>query len=333
VNSAESGEDRGKYDVLVVGGGPAGLSAALVLGRCCRRVLLCDAGAPRNTGTRGVHGFLSRDGTTTAELRRIGREQLRPYDNVELRDTQVWAVRTEPGPVGDGFVISMRDGTEAFGRKLLLATGVVDDLPPIAGLSERWGNSVLPCPYCDGWELRGQRLGVLGRGPDALALTRSLTCWTQHVTLFTNGPTDLTDDEEHSLMCNGVQLAREPVRALTGPGTSLTYVELEGAPPIPCEGLFVSAGQRQKSPLVTALGCTVNASGRVITGEHESTNIPGLYVAGDASGNVELAIVAAAEGAEAAFAINRSLVREDFALRTVRARVQQTQNATASPPG
>ncbi len=297
------------YEAIVVGAGPAGLSAALILGRCCRRTLLCDGGEGRNSASRAIHGFLTRDGIPPAELRRIARQQLEPYRSVEVREAQVTdAVRT-----AEGFQVLLASGERLHTGKLLLATGVTDELPPLPGLAPRWGQSVFPCPYCDAYELRGRRLGVLGRGPAAVAQCRALTTWSQHLVLFLDGRADLPASDRRALGDHGVQIVSAPLRALEGPGTSLESVRLESGEVVACEALFLSEGQHQRSPLVAQLGCRIVDGCAVRTNEHESTDIPGLYVAGDASENLQLAIVAAAEGAEAGFAINRSLVRESFA--------------------
>src|SRR5687768_7612451 len=146
------------YDVLIVGGGPAGLSAALVLGRCRRRVLVCDAGRPRNAASHGLHGFLTRDGIKPSEFLEIARQQLRPYDTVELKQTEVTSARR----LANGFELTLANGESVSARKLLLATGVVDELPALDGLPDFYGRSVFHCPYCDGWEVRDQPLAIYG---------------------------------------------------------------------------------------------------------------------------------------------------------------------------
>jgi thioredoxin reductase len=296
------------YDVAIVGAGPAGLSAALLLGRCCRRVLICDAGPPRNAASRSLNGFLTRDGISPQELRRAGRAELARYETIEVRETLVADVSRR----GDGFELVLADGGRARARKVLLATGVVDELPAIAGVPELWGRGVFPCPYCDAYELRGRALGVLGRGESALALCRALTSWTDAITLFSDGPPELGEVDLGALRALGVAIVRERVQAVEGADGRLRRVLVAGAPPVACEGLFVSAGQHQRSPLVERLGCTLGPHGTVTTDRHGVTEVPGVYLAGDASEEVQFAIVAAAEGATAAFEINRALVRERF---------------------
>jgi thioredoxin reductase len=297
------------YEAVIMGAGPAGLSAALILGRCCRRVLLCDGGEGRNARSLALYGFLSRDGTPPVELRRIAREQLARYRNIEVRDATV----TDVGRTSSGFVVRLATGETVHTGKLLLATGVVDELPPIPGLAERWGRSVFPCPYCDAYEFRGRPLGVLGRGAGAVAQARALTTWTERVTLFLSpgGVPAATEADRRELATRGLRIVERPIRALEGSSPGLEGIRLAEDELVACHALFLSQGQHQRSPLIEQLGCPVGEGGCAVnTKEHESTDIPGLYVAGDASKNLQLAIVAAAEGAEAGFAINRALVRE-----------------------
>jgi thioredoxin reductase len=227
---------------------------------------------------------------------------------VELRETVVADVSRQP----DGFQLLLADGTVERSRKLLLATGVIDELPAISGLPAFWGNGVYPCPYCDAYELRGRPLGVLGRGDAALKLCRALTSWTDDVTLFSDGSPELGDEDLAALRNAGVDIIRGRVRAVEGEAGRLGRVLVEDGPPVTCEGLFVSAGQHQRSRLVERLGCSPGPSGTVETDRHGVSEASGVYLAGDASEGVQFAIVAAAEGAMAAFEINRTLVRERF---------------------
>jgi thioredoxin reductase len=306
-STCDSMTDRASYEVVIAGGGPAGLSAALVLGRCCRRVLLCDGGRPRNVNASKVHGFFTRDGVAPHELRRIGREQLATYRNVSLLDLVVCDAKRE----ASGFSISLSDGSQVFASKLLLTSGLVDVLPPIAGLPELWGKGVFPCPYCDGWEVRRQRLAVYGRGSKGLSLCRALTGWSHDVHLFSDGPCELSPAERRGLLQRHILIHEERVVRLEAREQRLEAIVLENGSSVERDALFISAPQQQQSPLAEKLGCSLER-GVVQTDEWQSTDVAGLYVAGDASRDVQLAIVAAAEGARAAFDINRALVRDAF---------------------
>jgi thioredoxin reductase len=296
------------YDVIVVGGGPAGLSAALILGRCRRRVLVCDAGRPRNAASHGLHGFLTRDGIGPADLLRIGREQLRPYNSVEVREVEVAGARC----FDNRFEVTLSDGTRLRSRKLLLATGVVDHLPEVAGIEEFYGRSVFHCPYCDGWEVRDQPLAIYGRGEQGRGLALELTAWSDDLVLCTDGPAGLLAEDLKRLAEHSIAVREDRIARLEGTDGVLERLVFTNGETLARRALFFSAGQHQRSDLAAKLGCEFTDKGAVLTGEYETTNVPGLYVAGDASRLVQLAIVAAAEGAKAAFAINTALLKEDF---------------------
>src|ERR1044072_4199573 len=295
------------FDVIIVGGGPAGLSAALVLGRCRRRVLVCDAGAPRNSSSRHLHGFLTRDGINPMELLSIGRDQLRPYETVELRQATVTDAKKSPS----GFEVWLENGERVHTRKLLLATGVVDHIPELEGLRELYGSSVFHCPYCDGWELRDQPLAVYGQGESGAGLSLELTLWSDKLTLCTDGPAGLTDEERQRLAHHNIPVREEKITRLEGDSGKLERIVFANGEALAASGMFFSTGQQQRSDLPAKLGCEFTEQGWVSTSDYEATNIRGLYVAGDASCFVQFVIVAAAEGAKAAVAINKELLRAD----------------------
>jgi thioredoxin reductase len=306
-------QSESSFDVVIVGGGPAGLSAGLILGRCRRRVLICDTGRPRNAIAREVHGFLTRDGVEPSEITRIGREQLRNYETVTFREIEIVDAARE----GKGFLTTAVDGTTLISRKLLLATGVADRLPRVPGFDPLYGTSAFHCPYCDGWEVRDQPLAVYGPGRRGYGLALELTVWSRDVVLCTDGPSGLAPDERTRLSRLRIPLREEVVLGFEGTDGLLERVVFEGGPPLARKALFFNVGERQASGLARKLGCEFTEKGAVATGTHEKTNVPGLYVAGDASRSVQLAIVAAAEGAEAAFAINTALIEEDLAAEEI----------------
>lgn len=297
------------WDVIVVGGGPAGLSAALVLGRSRRRVLVIDAGRHRNRSAEAMHSYLSRDGTPPREFLAICRGQLAPYDCVELRSGEVADARRH----GEGFEIVL-DGRLERARRLLLATGVVDHVPKLEGIERFYGRSIHHCPYCDGWEWRDRALGVYGRGDaEGAGLALMLKQWSADVVLCTDGPAEMGRKRREQLAKHVIPVREERIAKLEGSDEGrLERIVFSDGGALARDALFFNTGQHQRSPLAERLGCIFTDKGGVAVGEHEvQTSVPGLYVAGDASRDVQLVIVAAAEGAKAAFAINHSLLEED----------------------
>lgn len=298
------------YDVIIVGAGPAGLSAALMLGRCRRSVLVCDTGRPRNAASLALHGYLTRDGVAPRDLLALGRQELERYETVEFRPLEVvdasWCKDEKR------FEVALASGERVRSRKLLLATGVVDNLPEVDGIRELYGKSVFHCPYCDGWELRDQPLAIYGRGERAHGLTLELMVWSRDLVLCSNGPCELEDRQRERLARNGIAVREEPIARLEGREGILQHIVFESGERLPRRGLFFTEGQFQQSHLSTGLGCEFNEKGTVRTGKYETTHLPGLFVCGDASRRVQWVVVAAAEGAEAAFAINTDLLKDEI---------------------
>jgi thioredoxin reductase len=297
------------YDCIVVGGGPAGLSGALMLGRCRRTVLVCDVGEPRNAAAAGLHNYLTRDGIRPSEFLRLAYEEVRRFLTIEFRRTKVVAAERTPS----GFTVVCADGSRHNSRKLLLATGVVDELPEIEGLEELYGTSVHHCPYCDAWEWRDQPLAIYGRGEEGPALALGLTVWSRDLVLCTDGPGDLSEEALEQLSKAGIEIREEQVLRLEGREGKLERIIFDEGPELFRRALFVCAGQHQQSDLARKLGCRFTSKGAVNTGSCEATDVPGLYVAGDSSKDSQFVIVAAAEGAEAGMAINKALLKEDLA--------------------
>jgi thioredoxin reductase len=280
-----------------------------MLGRCRRSVLVCDAGEPRNGQSAGLHGFLTRDGVSPGEFLRLARQDLARYPTVEFHPGEVVEARR----TSSGFSVVCDGGLRLSARKLLLATGVVDEIPDVEGVRELYGKSVHHCPYCDAWEWRNQPLAVYGRAEPGAALALGLTVWSDDVVLCTDGPSGLSAEDERHLDRAGIEVRENRVARLEGRNGLLDRVVFAAGDPLYRRALFLCTTKRQRSQLATQLGATFNAKGTVDTGSCEVTNVPGLYVAGDASKDIQLLIVAAAEGTEAGVAINKTLLKEDLA--------------------
>ena len=290
------------YDVVVVGGGAAGLSAALVLVRARRTVVLVDAGTPRNATAARMHGFLSRDGMPPHDLVAVGRSEISGYGGVLIDDT---VVRAEPG-----FHVRLANGSPLSARRVLVATGLRDQLPDIPGLVERWGRDLLHCPYCHGYEVRDQPLGVLGGTPDAVQQALLVRQWSPDITLFphTYAP---TAEQREQLASRDIRIVEGTVTRLVVANDQLQGVEL-GSTVIPRTAVFVRPLFVPNSDLLTGLGCEVDENGWVIHDPTGRTTVAGVWVAGNAADPRAHVITAAGEGSAAAMALNADLVDEDL---------------------
>lgn len=301
----------GKWDVVIAGAGPAGMSAALVLGRACRRVLLCDTGTPRSWASKEMHAFLSRDPVSPARFRDISRTQVLKYPGVTFLPHEVTAARRS-GPL---FRVELAGSASVRTRKLLIATGLFDIVPRIPGIDDLFGHSVFQCPYCDGWETRDRRIAVYGKGQRGFEMARAITAWASDIVLLTDGRSGYTADMRRQLDRNHVRLIEARVAHLEGTRGQLSAVVLRDGERVSRDALFFDTPSHNQSKLAQSLGCSFGRDGGVLCGDYEATSVPGVYVAGNIIRDVQLSIVAAAEGARAAFGINRALTREDWGRR------------------
>jgi thioredoxin reductase len=296
------------YDVVIVGGGPGGLSAALALGRARKRILLCDAGPRRNAAAVHVHNFVTRDGTPPEEFRRVARQQLATYPNVEVRDVRIESIT---GTRGAFQVALATERIEA--RRVLLCTGMIDETFPIDGFRELWGRSIFQCPYCHGWEIRDQRWAYLGRADDAkhvVPFSLMLRGWTRDVVVFTGGAFEIPADGRAAFDAAGIQLETAPITRLVANEQGLEAVVLANGTQVACDALFAHPKQRQVE-LVAALGLALDDDGYVaVDPMKRETSVAGIYAAGDLTTRMQSALTAAALGQQAAAMINVELTME-----------------------
>jgi thioredoxin reductase len=292
-------------DVLIVGGGPAGLSAALILGRCLRRVLLCDVDQQRNRASHAIHGLLGREGKSPAAFLEEARQDLARYETVELKVTRVADIR----PEADRFAFGCTDGSTGTAARVLLATGLVDELPDLPGVEALYGASVHHCLYCDGFEYAGKPVAAYGKGDKGANLAIMMKHWTPDIVALSDG-TEVSADTALNLRRHSIPLRQESIRSLEGTAGALSTISFESGPDLERAGLFFSTGCHQASDLSQRLGCQRNEKGGVVIDPlTEETSVPGVYVAGDVSRDVLLVAVAVGEGAKAAVAINKALLK------------------------
>ena len=294
------------YDVLVIGGGAAGLSASLVLSRARRSVLVVDAGTPRNAPAATMHGFLSRDGMPPAELLAAGREEVTGYGATITAGTVTELVHCGPS----GFQALLDDGQRVKARKVLVTTGLRDELPDIPGLAQRWAKDVLHCPYCHGWEVRDRQLGVLWNGPDSVRYAQVLRQWTHDLVLFVPEGT-LTPADRAQLVARAIGVVEGDVDRVVVQDDQLSAIAMVDGRSIPRQALFVPPRFVPNHALLTGVGCDLDEQGWVITGANGTTSLPGLWVAGNVTNARAQVITAAGEGSAAAIAINTDLVSDD----------------------
>ena len=296
-------------DCIVIGGGPAGLNASLVLGRSRRKTILFDDNTPRNAVTSESHGFITRDGINPQELKRIAQEELNKYPDVKIEKQRVLSVIKENGM----FQITAEGGGVYKAKKVILATGFKEVLPDVERVKEFYGTSLFSCPFCDGWELRDRPLVVISENHSPLHMAKVVSNWTDDLIVCTNGKQTLSMDEKRLLESRGIKIYEDKILSLVGENGFLEKIEFEGGKAVSCEGGFITAEWEQASAFGLSLGCKLNERGGIEADSMKRTNIEGLYACGDTlmSGPSQL-ILAAGEGSMAAISVNAALIEEKF---------------------
>ncbi len=291
-------------DVAVIGGSNAGLSAALALGRARRSVAVIDDSNPRNAPAGHAHNVYTRDGTPPDELRRIGRQQLEPY-GVHFVKARVNTVEGSKG----AFQLILSDGGELTAARLLLATGVTDDLPNVPGIRESWGKSVFTCPYCHGWEVQDMPLAVLGDSDMGYGFARLIQNWSRDLVLVTGGTTSMTDDQLDDLHARGIDIIEAAIMEYENHNGELSALCLSNGQRLARKAVFMRPLMSLRSNLHKQLGCALSDDGlQVVVDEAGQTSVQGVYAAGDMVSPMAAVIMAAASGAKAAGALNHEFV-------------------------
>ncbi|CAM3276201.1 NAD(P)/FAD-dependent oxidoreductase [Stackebrandtia soli] len=300
-----------RYDVAVVGGGPAGLSAALILLRARRRVVVIDAGEPRNARSTRLHGFLGRDGDSPADFLARGRAEIRQYGGVFIE-----GVAVDARPQDQGFKVTLGDGRELSAGQLMVTTGLHDELPSVPGVSERWGVDVVHCPMCHGWEARDERVGVLAVNAMAVDMAMTLKQWAPDIRLFSNSY-EPTREQHAALAARGVSVVPGTVAGLDIQDDRLVGLTMANGRSVPCSVLFVTPSAIANDDLLVKLGAEVQSSppmgSRVVTDRIGRTCVPGVWAAGNVTDPSAQVIIAAGDAARAASALNGLMIREEIA--------------------
>ncbi len=297
----------GIWDVIIVGAGPAGSSAAMVLARMRRKVLIIDDGQPRNQLSHGMHNYLSRDGALPSEFLRMAHKELEAYGIQHICARALSARR-----LGDhGFEVSDNRGERHLSKRLLLATGVSDTVPDIPGMQEMWGKGVYHCPFCDGYELCDKNIGLYAKRYNGFGMAMALKQLSTSVTLFTDGRGYLTAEQRRQLEGRGIKVISTKVARLSCSNDRLTCVTLQDGNDVPCDAVFVHNGHRVNNEILVQLGARMSSKGAAITNRKQQCSIPGLYVAGDAAIDMHFVVVAAAEGAKAGVTVHDDLLHAE----------------------
>jgi len=294
-------------DVIIVGGGPAGLNAAVVLGRCKRKVLLFDTEEYRNRHSHGMHNYLTRDDILPADFIKISQDEIKKYGIKRIAKKIVHARKNEEG----FFIATDEDGITYRSKKLLIATGLSDTVPDIEGFKELYGKSVFHCPYCDGWEMKDKKLGVYAKIKDGWELALNLKTWSNDVTLYTDGRS-VKQKHKELLDANGILVIKERIAKLESENDQLKKIIFTNRDERDCHALFFVNGFSQQCNLAEVFDCEMSKKGAVVTNRYQQTTTKGLYVAGDATIDMHFVVVAAAEGAKAGVTINKELQKETY---------------------
>ena len=297
-----------QYDVIIIGGSYAGLAAAMSLGRALRNVLIIDSGRPCNAPTPHSHNFLTRDGETPGAISAVAREQVLRYSTVSVQQgTAIAANATD-----SGFEVATEDGIHFGAKKLIFATGIVDQSPDIGGFDACWGISVIHCPYCHGYEVRNEATGILANGAMGFEFSKMIRNWTPELSLFTNGPSTLSEVEAASLTAKGIRIIEEKIDRLEHEQGNISRVIFKDGTAVPLKALYAKLPFRQHSELPADLGCALTESGHIQVDMFQKTTVPGVFACGDNATMMRALAAAISSGTTAGAMCNRESIEEEF---------------------
>lgn len=300
--------DNTKYEVIIIGGSYAGLSAAMALGRSIRKVLIIDSGKPCNRQTPHSHNFLTHDGEQPAKIATVAKAQVLRYDTVTFRDGLVETCYK----INNGFEVKTKNGETFIAKKLLLATGVIDLMPSIPGFSECWGISVLHCPYCHGYEVKDEAIGILGNGDIAFDLCRLISNWSKKLTLFTNGKATLTEEQIEKLKSHNIEIEEAAIQSLEHQDGYIQNINLKDGRLKKVSAVFSRIGFTQAGEMHQQLGCELTEYGYLKVDDFGKTSIEGVFAAGDNTSMFRALSIAIAAGGKVGALINHELIQETF---------------------
>ncbi|HZY80083.1 MAG TPA: NAD(P)/FAD-dependent oxidoreductase [Cyclobacteriaceae bacterium] len=297
-----------KFDVIIIGGSYAGLAAGMGLGRALRSVLIVDSGLPSNRFTPQSHNFLTHDGRKPAEIGSIAKSQVDQYDTVERIDGL--AVSAERS--GNEFLVTLDDGTKCQATKLVFATGIIDMLPDIPGFADCWGKSVLHCPYCHGYEVRDVKTGILGNGDYAYEFGALISNWTSDLTIYTNGPSTLSAEQQGKLKLHGIDVVHDTIKELRHTDGYIESIEFCNGNTVSIKALYSKPGFSQHSDIPRSLGCEISNDGYIRIDSGLRTTVPGVYACGDNVTRLRTVANAIAMGTTTAITLNKDMILESF---------------------
>jgi len=296
------------FDVIIVGGSYAGLSAAMALGRSLKNVLIIDSGKPCNRQTPHSHNFLTRDGETPANLAAISKAQVSAYPTLKFLDGLAESAKK----TGNGFSITTADQQIFNAKKLIIAAGVKDIFPSIKGFAECWGISVLHCPYCHGYEVKGKATGVIANGEIGFEFTKLISNWTKDLTLFTNGATDINPDDQAKLFTKNINIVEKEIEEIIHQNGIVKYLKFKDGSNQKLDAIYARVGVEHNTKIITDLNIELSEQGYIAINTFKQTNVAGVYAAGDCTTMMRSVASSVADGNSAGAILNKELVSEAF---------------------